>query len=42
MKTDYPTLSEVGEENVREYWKRKQRKQREGDYDEVQMPKVLR
>lgn len=29
MKTDYPTLSEIGDENVRDYWKRKQRSKHE-------------
>jgi hypothetical protein len=41
MSSDRPTFSEVGEENIRSYLKRQQRKQHEEEYDEIPMPKVL-
>ncbi len=34
MSTDYPTLSEIGEENVRGYWKRERMSKREEGNDE--------
>jgi hypothetical protein len=41
MSSDHPTFSEVGEENIRSYLKRQQRKQHEEEYDEIRMPNVL-
>ena len=33
MSDDHPTLSEIGEQNIRAYLKRKQRIEHEEDYD---------